>query len=59
MHMTWNKAGVAALGPALTAIALGLDAKFGWGMGETFWGAVGTVLIFGATYFTPNAEKSA
>lgn len=57
--MTWNKAGVAALGPALTAIALGLDAKFGWGMGETFWGAVGTVLFFVLTYFTPNAEKSA
>lgn len=57
--MTWNKAGVAALGPALTAIALGLDAKFQWGMGETFWGAVGTVLIFVATYLIPNAEKSA
>lgn len=54
--MTWNKAGVAALGPAFTAIALGLDAKFQWGMGETFWGAVGTVLFFALTYFTPNKE---
>jgi hypothetical protein len=56
MTMSWNKAGVAALGPALTAIALGLDAKLQWGMGETFWGAVGTVLIFAATYLIPNKE---
>jgi len=54
--MTWNKAAIGGLGPALTAIALGLDAKFQWGMGEAFWGAVGVVVFGLLTYFIPNKE---
>lgn len=56
--MTWNKAGIAALGPAITTILLMLDQRMGWGLGEQFWGAVLTVGFGVLTYVVPNAVKS-
>ncbi len=56
--MTWNKAAVAGLGPAVTTILLGLDAKFGWGMGEVFWGAVCAVGFGILAFAIPNKEST-
>ena len=37
--LTWNKAAIAGVAPALTTILSALDAHQGWGLGEEFWGA--------------------
>ncbi len=52
-----NKAGVGALGPALTAILLTLDKRMGWELGPEFWGSVLTVAFLAAVYFIPNVAK--
>jgi hypothetical protein len=54
--MTWNKAAIAALGPALTTILLTFDTRYGWNFGPEFWGAVLFVAFGAAGYFIPNAE---
>lgn len=54
--MTWNKAAISALGPALTTILLTLDTRYGWNFGPEFWGAVLFVAFGAAAYFVPNAE---
>jgi hypothetical protein len=54
--MTWNKAAIAALGPALTTILLTVDVRAGWNLGDQFWAAVLTVGFGLLAYFVPNAE---
>lgn len=53
---TFNKAAVAALGPALTTILLTVDTRAGWNLGPEFWGAVLMVAFGVAGYLIPNAE---
>lgn len=52
-----NKAGLGALGPAITAILLTLDQRMGWGLGAEFWGAALTVAFGLLVYFVPNISK--
>lgn len=52
-----NKAGIGALGPALTAILLTLDKRMGWELGADFWGSVLAIAFFALVYFVPNIAK--
>lgn len=54
MGTTFNKAIIAGIGPAATTVLLGLDTKFGWGMGEAFWGGVLTIGFAVLGYLIPN-----
>ena len=56
--LTWNKAAIAGVAPALTTILLALDAHQGWGLGEEFWGAVMTVAFGILTFAIPNAPSA-
>lgn len=57
--LTWNKAAISALGPALTTILLTFDARLGWNFGPEFWGAVLSVGFGILAFVVPNAEKPA
>ena len=57
--MTWNKAAIAALGPALTTILLTMDNRMGWNLGAEFWGAVLTVAFGVLTFIVPNVSPAA
>jgi len=52
-----NKAGLGALGPALTALLLTLDTRMGWNLGPEFWGAALTVAFGLLVFFVPNVTK--
>lgn len=54
--MTFNKAAISALGPALTTILLTIDTKAGWNLGPELWGAVLTVAFGILAYYVPNTE---
>jgi hypothetical protein len=56
--LTWNKAAIAGIGPALTTILLALDTHFGWGLGQEFWGAVLTVAFGIVAFAIPNAPSA-
>ena len=56
--LTWNKAAISGIGPALTTILIGLDAHFSWGFGKEFWGAVLVVATGIMTYAIPNAPSA-
>lgn len=56
MNVSFNKANVSILGPWLVVLALGLDAKFGWGFTAEWYGAAASVLIWCLTYLIPNAQ---
>lgn len=54
MNTTVNKANIATLVSALTTIAMIVDKRMGWNMGIEFYGAVGMILTWTATYWVPN-----
>lgn len=52
----FDKANVGAIGPWLVVLALGLDAKFGWGFSAEWYGAASSLLIWLLVYFVANKE---
>lgn len=54
-----NKANVSSIGPWLVVLAIGLDAKFGWGFSAEWYGAAASLVIWLLTFFVPNKENSA
>lgn len=51
-----NKAHVSVIGPWLVVLALGLDAKFGFGFSAEWYGAAASLVIWIATYAVPNLK---
>lgn len=56
MNTTVNKANLSFLGPWLVVLALGLDAKFGWGFSAEWYGAAASILTWALVFIIPNKE---
>lgn len=59
MNSSFNKANVAGLVAAVTAMIMVLDKRLMWNLGPEFWGPGGVILTWLVTYFVPNADKGA
>lgn len=55
LNTRFNTANVAALGPILTTLIVGLDVRFGWGMGEVWMTAFAAFIMWVLTSITPDA----